>query len=155
MSVDQQRDVHFMQQAISCAKQAEGYDEVPIGAVLVLEDKVISTGWNQPRQSVDPTAHAELIALRQGASKIDNYRLVDTTLYVTIEPCLMCAGALVHARIKRLVFGASEPKAGAIVSHPVLQSDWLNHRPEVTGGVCADECRSLMQNFFARRREGN
>ena len=147
------RDEYFMQQALGWARRAADEDEVPVGAVVVAQDAIIAAGSNQPRSTSDPTAHAEVVALRAAAVVLQNYRLVDATLYVTVEPCMMCAGALVHARIRRLVFGAPEPKAGCIVSHPLLGEDWLNHQPQVTGGVCEAECAALMQAFFAARRE--
>ena len=141
-----------MQLALSLARAAGANDEVPVGAVLVGDGKVLGEGSNQPRGQTDPTAHAEIVALRQAATQLGNYRLVETTLYVTLEPCMMCAGALVHARINRLVFGATEPKAGCVSSHKLLNADWLNHQIEVTGGVCAAQCSELMQQFFVQRR---
>jgi tRNA(adenine34) deaminase len=145
---------HWMAQAIEQAKQALAQGEVPVGAVLVHNQQLIATGWNQPIGRSDPTAHAEIMALRQGGQKLANYRLVGCTLYVTIEPCAMCAGALIHARISQLVFGAKEPKAGAAGSAcNLLQSPWVNHQVEVISGILATECSQLMQDFFRARRQ--
>lgn len=142
-----------MQRALAAAELAESLDEVPIGAVLVFEGQIIATGYNRTRLDVDPTAHAEVVALREGARVLNNYRLLQTTLYVTIEPCAMCAGSLIWARIARLVYGAPDLRAGAIDSvFQLYQSKLLNHRVEVTSGIMADECRVIMQNFFRRRR---
>ncbi|ODS24693.1 tRNA-specific adenosine deaminase [Candidatus Endobugula sertula] len=146
-------DEYWMQQALHLAQEAGKHQEVPIGAILVKQDKVIGQGFNQPIGSHDPTAHAEILALRDAAQNQGNYRLVDSTLYVTIEPCAMCAGALVHARVSRLVFGALEPKAGAVVSQTnQLDGDHLNHCVKYEGGVCAEACASIVSVFFARRR---
>ena len=142
-----------MQRALELAQQAESLGEVPIGAVLVKNDQIIGEGYNAPISQHDPTAHAEIMALRDAAHRLGNYRLLNTTLYVTIEPCVMCAGALVHARIQDVVFGAVEPRTGAIGSvFDILQSSRLNHQVNVRGGVMAQECAALMQNFFKRRR---
>ena len=141
-----------MRKAIVLADQAAAAGEVPVGAILVNGQKLIGQGFNQPCLSHDPSAHAEIIALRDAALKSANYRLPDTTLYVTIEPCTMCFGALIHARIQRLVIGALEPKSGAVVSHSLVTSEWLNHRIEVTSGVLKEECGERMKNFFASRR---
>jgi len=145
--------------ALTEAGWARNLDEVPIGAVVVLDKLIIGSGHNQPIRLNDPTAHAEILALRQAAKRIGNYRLTDATLYVTIEPCAMCAGAIVHARIKRLVYGATEDRAGAINSvFQICTNSSLNHRVEVTSGVSEEECRKLMQAFFRSRRkrkEGN
>jgi len=147
------KDTHWMQQAIQLAAHAQANNEVPIGAILVLNDEIIGSGWNQPIANNDPTAHAEIIALRDAANKINNYRLINTTLYVTLEPCLMCAGAMIHARIKRLVFGAYDPKAGAIQSiFNVLDNIKLNHRIRYQGGILAKECGTLLCTFFKQRR---
>jgi tRNA(adenine34) deaminase len=143
----------FMRQALDLAEQARQAGEVPVGAVVVMDGVVIGRGFNQPITTSDPTAHAEIVALRRAAQHAGNYRLTGATLYVTVEPCLMCVGAMVHARVGTLVFGATEPKAGAIVStqraheHPAL-----NHRLEVVSGVLADEARDAMQAFFRERR---
>jgi tRNA(adenine34) deaminase len=144
----------FMQEALEQARRAAAAGEVPVGAVLVAGGAVVARGYNQPISSLDPTAHAEVCVIRAGAQAVGNYRLVDTTLYVTIEPCLMCVGALVHARVRHVVFGAAEPRTGALVS-AVRGSELpgLNHRFDVTGGVCEDECRALMQAFFKERRQ--
>ena len=146
-------DLFWMQRALELAQQAESLGEVPIGAVLVKNDQIIGEGYNAPISQHDPTAHAEIMALRDAAHRLGNYRLLNTTLYVTIEPCVMCAGALVHARIQEVVFGAVEPRTGAIGSvFDILQSSRLNHQVNVRGGVMAQECAALMQNFFKRRR---
>ena len=128
-------------------------DEIPVGAVLVKDSVVIGEGWNQPIYANDPGAHAEMIALKQGGAKLGNYRLPGTTLYVTLEPCAMCAGAMVHARIDRLVFGAFDPKSGAAGSvFNIVAADKLNHRIAYQGGVLESECAELLQKFFAARR---
>ena len=146
-------DVQWMRYALNRARQAAQRGEVPVGAVLVKDGDLIAEGFNEPISTADPTAHAEIIALRRAAAQLGNYRLPGTTLYVTIEPCLMCVGAMVHARIGRLVYGATEPKAGAIESAiRALDHPSLNHRFEVVGGVLADESRELMQSFFQDRR---
>jgi tRNA(adenine34) deaminase len=142
-----------MRAALEQATEAERRGEVPVGAVVVLEGEVIGAGFNQPIGAHDPTAHAEIVAMRQAAQRTGNYRLTGATLYVTIEPCQMCVGAMVHARIARVVYGTREPKAGAIESamraheHPAL-----NHRMLATGGVLDEECRAVMQRFFHERR---
>jgi len=142
-----------MRDALDEARKAWDVGEVPVGAVVVVEARVVGRGFNQPISADDPTAHAEIVALRDAARAVGNYRLTGCRLYVTVEPCLMCAGALVHARVGTLVYGAPEPKAGAIVSafraydHPAL-----NHRVEVVAGVLESECRELVQRFFRERR---
>lgn len=147
------RDLVWMQHALMLAKQAEAEGEVPVGAVVVRQNQVLGEGWNRPIAGQDPTAHAEINALRDAARHTGNYRLPDTTLYVTLEPCVMCAGAMIHARIQRVVYGANEPKTGAVVSvFDVLTDTRHNHRPDVTGGVLADECAGLLQDFFKSRR---
>lgn len=144
----------FMAAALEQARLARDAGEVPVGAVLVLDGLVVSRAFNQPIGRVDPTAHAEILALRAAASAVGNYRLTGATMYVTIEPCLMCVGALVHARVQEVVFGAAEPKGGALVSaNRALELDGLNHRFTFTGGVLEDECREVLQQFFADRRE--
>lgn len=149
-------DEMFMRQALALAGQAAAMGEVPVGAVLVRDGIVIGRGWNQPISSHDPTAHAEIAALRDAAQQVGNYRLPDTTLYVTIEPCTMCAGALVHARIKRLVYGAPEPKAGVVASNGyIFDAPYFNHRIEVVGGVLSEDCAQQMSLFFQRRREAD
>ena len=143
----------FMREALALAAEAERCGEVPVGAVLVIGDAIVGRGFNQPISSQDPTAHAEIVALRAAARSVSNYRLTGATMYVTIEPCVMCTGALVHARIETLVYGAPEPKAGAIEStqraheHPAL-----NHRMHVISGVLAAECGEIVQKFFKNRR---
>jgi tRNA(adenine34) deaminase len=143
----------FMREALAQARLGAAGGEVPVGAVLVVDGAVVARAFNQPIGRTDPTAHAEILVLREAAHAVANYRLVDATLYVTIEPCLMCVGALVHARVREVVFGAPEPKAGALVSAVrALEIPSLNHRFAVTAGVLADECRDLMQTFFRERR---
>ena len=143
-----------MRAALAQASDARSRGEVPVGAIVVHDGRVIGEGFNQPIGAHDPTAHAEIVAMRAAAARLQNYRLTGATLYVTIEPCQMCVGAMVHARIARLVYGAREPKAGAIESamrahdHPAL-----NHRLEVAGGVLEDECRAMIQGFFQSARE--
>lgn len=148
-----EHDIFWMQHAIHLAEIAAKQEEVPVGAVLVLEDKVIGEGSNRPIGNCDPTAHAEIIALRAGANNLNNYRLVNSTLYVTLEPCIMCVGAIVHARIKRLVFGAFDPKAGAIHSaFQLLDTNKLNHRVEYAGGLLEESCGKILSEFFKARR---
>jgi tRNA(adenine34) deaminase len=142
-----------MREALEEARKAFDAGEVPVGAVVVLHGHVVGRGFNQPISAADPTAHAEVLALRDAARAIANYRLVGSTVYVTIEPCLMCVGAMVHARVATLVYGALEPKAGAVVSScQALENPSLNHRIEVEGGVLEDECRAVIQEFFKSRR---
>ncbi|MCR4346583.1 MAG: tRNA adenosine(34) deaminase TadA [Sulfuricaulis sp.] len=146
-------DEVFMGRALDLARHAEQAGEVPVGALVVLNDEVIGEGWNQPIVSHDPTAHAEIVALRAAAAHIKNYRLADTILYVTLEPCAMCAGAIVQARVARVVYGAADPKAGAAGSvFNLLESASLNHRAQVTGGVLAEDCRQGLKAFFQARR---
>ncbi len=145
-------DVWFMQKALDEAWEAERRDEVPIGAVLVSEGLLVGRGHNCPITSNDPTAHAEVQALRSAGAWLKNYRFGGSTLYVTLEPCLMCFGALVHARVARVVFGASDPKVGVSRLLPQLQDAALNHRIEFQGGLMEAECRELVQRFFQRRR---
>ena len=148
-------DTHdrFMRAALEEARRGFAAGEVPVGAVVVLDGEIAGRGYNQPIGSRDPTAHAEVVALRAAAQVIGNYRLVGSTLYVTIEPCLMCVGAMVHARVATLVFGAPEPKAGAVVSScRAHELPSLNHRIEVVGGVLEDDCRAVIQEFFRTRR---
>jgi tRNA(adenine34) deaminase len=143
----------FMHAALEQARLALAAGEVPIGAVAVVDGRIVARAFNQPIRAVDPTAHAEVLVLRETARVIGNYRLTDAVVYVTVEPCLMCVGALVHARVRELVYGASEPKTGAIVSTiRALESPGLNHRFAVTSGVLDEECRSLVQEFFRDKR---
>ncbi len=144
---------HFMRLALAEASRAAAADEVPVGAVLVSGGVVVASGFNQPLATHDPTAHAEVVTLRAAAAASSNYRLAGSTLYVTLEPCLMCAGALVNARVARLVFGAAEPKFGAVVSLTRALELPLNHRVEVLGGVLEAECRAPVQAFFRSRRD--
>ncbi|QMU62723.1 MAG: tRNA adenosine(34) deaminase TadA [Gammaproteobacteria bacterium] len=142
-----------MHEALSLAEHAMSQQEVPVGAVVVLEDKIIGKGWNQSIASNDPSAHAEIMALRDAAKTIENYRLVKTTLYVTLEPCLMCVGAILHARVKRLVFGAYDPKTGAAGTvFDVLSDARHNHSVEVQGGVLEKKSAEMLQQFFRQRR---
>jgi tRNA(adenine34) deaminase len=143
----------FMRAAIEQAQLGLAAGEVPIGAVLVVDDEIISRAFNQPIGAVDPTAHAEVLVLRDAARALGNYRLTDAIVYVTVEPCLMCVGALVHARVREVVYGAAEPKTGALVSTTrALDTPGLNHRFEVVGGILEDECRDLIQRFFQEKR---
>ena len=145
----------FMRAALDEARRGFAAGEVPVGAVVVLNSEIVGRGFNQPIGSDDPTAHAEIVAMRAAALALGNYRLVGTTLYVTIEPCLMCVGAMVHARVETLVFGAPEPKAGAVVSScRAHELPSLNHRIEVVGGVLKEDCRAVIQEFFKTRRIG-
>ncbi len=147
-------DEFWMRQAINAAKEAEQLDEVPIGACLIgAKGELLGIAGNRTRTICDPTAHAEILVLREGAQKIGNYRLTETILYTTIEPCAMCAGALIQARVTRLVFGAHDPRFGAVESiFQLCDSSSLNHQMEITAGVLADECKKLMQSFFKRKR---
>jgi len=147
-------DEHWMRQAIELANKAASEDEVPVGAVIVKNNQLIGEGWNQPIQSHDPCAHAEIMAIRDAGQALNNYRLIDTTLYVSLEPCSMCVGAMIHARIKRIVFGAYDLKTGAAGSALNLVDDPVhNHKIDVLGGVLEVECRQLLQMFFKRKRE--
>jgi len=146
-------DELFMEEALRAAQRALDAGEVPVGAIVVSDGKVIARGWNRNITNSDPTAHAEIVALREAGTIIGNHRLSDCDLFATIEPCPMCAGALVHARIKRLVYGANDPKAGAVYSvMQVLNHPQLNHKLEVRGGVLAGRCAELLQTFFRNRR---
>jgi tRNA(adenine34) deaminase len=150
---DAHSDERFMRHALELAGRAQGEGEVPVGAVVVLDEKVIGEGWNRPISASDPTAHAEIQAMRAAASTRKNYRLVGATLYVPLEPCAMCVGAMFHARIRRVVFGAADPKTGAAGSTIDLFSQKnLNHHALVQGGVLAAECGALLSGFFASRR---
>lgn len=146
-------DDYWMAQALLLARTAADNNEVPVGAIVVRDNQVIGSGFNQPINLCDPTAHAEILALRDAASNTGNYRLTGASLYVTLEPCTMCAGAIIHSRIKRVIFGAKEPKAGAIISQSQqFDTTYNNHKVEYQGGVCRDECSQLISNFFSRRR---
>lgn len=148
-----EQDQAWMRRALALAQRAAEAGEVPVGAVVVQGGEVLGEGWNQPIGASDPTAHAEIVALRAAAARIGNYRLVDSTLYVTLEPCPMCAGAMVHARVARVVYGAADPRAGAAGAvFDLLRSPVLNHRAEVTGGILAEECGTLLREFFRIRR---
>lgn len=140
--------------ALAEARQARAAGEVPVGAIVAIEQQIIGRGYNQPIGQCDPTAHAEILALREAARKIGNYRLIGATLYTTVEPCAMCAGALVNARIKRLVYGTADRQAGAVASvFQICTSSSLNHQLEITAGVLEEACRELMQSFFRGRRK--
>jgi tRNA(adenine34) deaminase len=149
-------DEFFMACALAEARRAGQADEVPVGAVVVVDNQIVGCGFNQPIGRRDPAAHAEIIALREAAQRLGNYRLTDATVYVTIEPCVMCAGALVNARIQRLVYGTPEERFGAVTSlFQLCTHSSLNHRMEVVSGVLATECRALLQSFFKQRRKNN
>jgi tRNA(adenine34) deaminase len=146
-------DVAFMRRALELARTAAEAGEVPVGAVIVKDGEIVAEGWNRPIGTCDPTAHAEMVALRAAGTALGTYRLIDTTLYVTLEPCAMCASAMVHARVRRLVFGATDPRAGAAGSvFNIVQHAALNHRMESSGGVLAEECGTLLRDFFVARR---
>lgn len=148
-------DQEWMRRALQLAQQAARQNEIPVGAVLVRANDCLAEGWNQPITHSDPTAHAEIIVLRQAAQQLGNYRLPQTTLYVTLEPCVMCAGAIIQARVDRVVFGAYDPKGGAAGSRfEVLRDTRHNHLVECVGGVLAEECGESLKNFF-RARRGN
>ena len=147
-------DLHWMERALELADRAEQLNEVPVGALVVLDGEVVGEGWNHPISGNDPTAHAEMMALRAAAQKVGNYRLVGAELFVTIEPCTMCSGAIVHARIKRVIYGATEAKSGAVDSNCQLFSQpWINHDVEITRGVLAEKCSKKISAFFQRRRD--
>jgi len=142
-----------MREALDQARRGLAAGEVPVGAVLVVGDQAIARAFNQPIGANDPTAHAEVLVLREAARVLGNYRLTEATVYVTVEPCLMCVGAMVHARVREVVYGAAEPKAGALVSSlKALESPGLNHRFAVTAGVLEDDCRAIIQQFFREKR---
>lgn len=146
-------DEHFMREALSQAELGRAAGEVPVGAVVVKDDEIVGRGFNAPISLCDPTAHAEVQALREAAARLGNYRLPGCSLYVTLEPCAMCAGAILHARVSRVVFGAKDPRTGACGSVVDLFSELrLNHHAEVRGGVLAEECGALLREFFAQRR---
>ena len=155
-NLEDKQDERFMKVAIEQARIAEENGDVPIGSVIVFQNQIIGKAYNQREQLNDPTAHAEIIALTQAAAAKESWRLNGCTMYVTLEPCCMCAGALVLARIDRLVYGCDDPKAGACKSlYNIVQDERLNHRIEVTSGVLADECSQQLQEFFAKRRIEN
>lgn len=146
-------DHRWMQHALQLAQEAAQKGEVPVGALIVKDNECIARAYNQPICAKDPSAHAEIVALRQAGQHLDNYRLIDTTLYVTLEPCAMCAAALIHARVKRVVFGAKDLRTGAAGSIlDLFGMSYWNHRVEVTGGLCAEESAKLLRDFFAQRR---
>ena len=146
----------WMREALILAEQAANADEVPVGAIVVQNGKIIGRGYNQPIRSCDATAHAEIVAIRSASKFCNNYRLPGTILYVTIEPCTMCLGAMIHARVDRLVFGATEPRAGAVVSQgSLIEASHFNHQLSFIDGVLAEDCSSLMQSFFRNRRKAN
>ncbi|WP_426149940.1 tRNA adenosine(34) deaminase TadA [Pseudomonas sp. DC3000-4b1] len=154
--VDRSRDTHFMQRALELAERGAALGEVPVGAVVVHQGEVIGQGFNCPISTHDPSAHAEVVAIREAAAALGNYRLPGTTLYVTLEPCSMCAGLIVHSRIARIVFGATEPKAGIVQSQGrFFEQSFLNHRPMLEGGVLAEACATLLSGFFKSRRGGS
>lgn len=147
------RDEHFMRLALREAQRAAEHDDIPVGAVVVHDDTVIATGRNERELREDPTAHAEIVALRAAARHFGSWRVLDSVLYVTLEPCAMCAGAIVLARVPRIVYGTTDPKAGAAGSvMNILAEPALNHRPQVDGGLLADECAQQLRDFFASRR---
>lgn len=154
MTAVSEQDIFWMQRALVLAENARQQNEIPVGSVIVHSNQVIAEGYNQSIQSHDACAHAEIQAIRAAGQTLNNYRLIDSTLYVTLEPCSMCVGAIIHARIERVVFGAYDEKTGAVGSaFELLQSPKHNHRVEVSGGVLLDECRSLLQNFFRDKRK--
>lgn len=154
ISSQSQQDIHWMQHAFTLAEKARSLKEIPVGAVLIHENKIIGKGWNCPITSADPSAHAEIIALRQAGNTLNNYRLNNTTLYVTLEPCAMCAMAMVHARIQRLIFATEDPKTGAVCSvFRIFDEEKINHRVSYQGGVLKDSCSQLLKEFFRVRRK--
>ncbi|BCO18102.1 hypothetical protein KUC3_09590 [Alteromonas sp. KC3] len=154
ISMVSEQDIKFMKHALSLADKAELIGEVPVGACIVVNGEIVGEGYNEPITTHDPSAHAELRAVQQAARQVQNYRLVDATLYVTLEPCSMCAGMLVHARVKRVVFGAWDAKTGAAGSvMNLLQHPALNHQAEIVSGVLADECADKLSRFFQKRRK--
>jgi tRNA(adenine34) deaminase len=151
---ERESDAIWMRQALAAAHEARERDEVPVGTCIVAGETVLAVAGNRTRTDKDPTAHAEIVALRVAAAELGNYRLTDAVVYSTIEPCVMCAGALIQARVRRLVYGARDERAGAVESRfRVCDTDFLNHRIEVTAGVLEEECKELMQEFFRARRE--
>jgi tRNA(adenine34) deaminase len=149
-------DEHWMQRALQLAHEAEAAGEVPVGAVIVFNGELIAEGWNQPIRSSDPTAHAEIMALRAAGRKLGNYRLLDAELYVTLEPCPMCVGAMLHARVKRVIYAATDPKTGALGgAYDLLNSVSHNHSFKVTKGILEEQSRKMLQEFFRNRRKGS
>ncbi len=147
-------DVHWMKRALDLARKAEKAGEVPVGAVLVKDNQIVAEGWNQPITSHDATSHAEIMAMRAAGKKLNNYRLTDTTMYVTLEPCSMCVGAMIHARVAKVVYGAAEPRTGALGgAFNLLEANQHNHIFDVVSGVLADESKVLLQSFFRSRRK--
>ena len=147
-------DVHWMKRALDLARRAEEANEVPVGAVIVKDNQLIAEGWNQPITSHDATSHAEIMAMREAGKKLNNYRLIDTTMYVTLEPCSMCVGAMIHARVSKVVYGAAEPRTGALGgAFNLLEANQHNHIFDVVSGVLAAESKALLQNFFRSRRK--
>ncbi|EKM94035.1 cytidine/deoxycytidylate deaminase [Stutzerimonas degradans] len=152
--IDRSQDEHFMREALALAEQGAALGEVPVGAVLVQDGQIVGRGFNCPISRHDPSAHAEMVAIRDAAQTVANYRLPGSTLYVTLEPCSMCAGLIVHSRIQRVVYGATEPKAGVVVSRgQFFAQEFLNHRVLVEGGVLAQECGEALREFFRLRRQ--
>jgi len=152
--IDRSQDERFMREALALAAQGAALGEVPVGAVLVQDGQIIGCGFNCPISQHDPSAHAEMVAVRDAAQALQNYRLPGVTLYVTLEPCSMCAGLIVHSRIQRVVYGATEPKAGVVVSRgQFFEQAFLNHRVLVEGGVLAEECGAVLSEFFRQRRQ--
>jgi len=147
---------YWMQMALDLARKAEAAGEVPVGAVLVKDDQLLAEGWNQPIISHDATSHAEIMAMREAGIKLNNYRLIDTIMYVTLEPCSMCVGAMIHARVAKVVYGASEPRTGALGgAFNLLEANQHNHDFEVVSGVLEEESRDMLQRFFQSRRKNN
>ncbi len=147
-------DIKWMEKALELARKAEAAGEVPVGAVLVKDDQLIAEGWNQPITSHDATSHAEIMAMREAGKQLNNYRLIDTIMYVTLEPCSMCVGAMIHARVSKVVYGASEPRTGALGgAFDLLKSNAHNHNFDVISGVLAEESKTMLQNFFQSRRK--
>lgn len=150
---ERETDEHWMRQALAAAIEAERLGEVPVGACIVADDEILAVAGNRTRTDQDPTAHAEIVALRAASAKLSNYRMSGAIVYSTIEPCVMCAGALIQARVSRLVYGARDERAGAVESRfRVCDTDFLNHRIEITAGVLEEECREIMREFFRSRR---
>ena len=150
---ESETDAHWMRQALAAAEEARARGEVPVGTCIVAGEAILAVAGNRTRTDQDPTAHAEIVALREAARKVGNYRMTDAVVYSTLEPCVMCAGALIQARVSRLVYGARDERAGAVESRfRVCDTDFLNHRIEITAGVLEEECSEIMQEFFQARR---